>query len=121
MRLLGALDSIGALEIALLRLHFEEGLHTLEVLLIAFAVGSRQRLQDLAHMAETVLARRLGQVRLVDEGAHMSVSDLIDAEALLIGEFPPGAESAIIDPPRCRRQAVGDDRRRAMKELQCEQ
>ena len=104
------------IEVALFHFHFEKGLHTLEVSLIAFAVGDRQRLQHLAHVAEPILARRLGQVRLVDEGAHMGVCDLIAAEALLIGEYAPGAKGAVIDPARCWRQAVGDHRRRAMKE-----
>ena len=62
------------------------------------------------------MARRLGKVRFTDEGAHTGVSDLIDAEALLIGELAPGAEGAVIDPARCCRQAVGDDRRRPLKE-----
>lgn len=47
-------------------------------------------------MAEPVLARCLGQVRLVDEGARMAVRDNIDAEALLIGEFAPDAEGAVM-------------------------
>lgn len=116
MRLQGAPDPIGSLEITFLRLHFEERLHALVVLLVALPVGDGQGLQDLAHVTESALARGLGQIRFVDEGPHMGVCGLIDAEALLIGEFGLGTESPDIDPARCWREAVGDDRRRAMKQ-----
>ena len=63
--------------VVICRSNLEKGLDRLVMLLVALSVSNGQGFQDLAHVAESVLARCLGYSRLIDELAHVNVAHFI--------------------------------------------